>query len=132
MPSHGFWSHSLDIEGKSISGLHQRSLVSRSIMCAIEREPLLCFRDVLQGGDHFKVGAALLYSFPGIIRSSCSSLSDLCSALHPATAVCYEVLSDSTAPACGDCVDTSSMPSVLVTGCILGSCVGSAYMGGQP
>jgi hypothetical protein len=34
--------------------------------------------------------------------------------------------------ACGDCVDTSSLPIVLGHCCILGSCVGSAYMGGQP
>jgi hypothetical protein len=34
--------------------------------------------------------------------------------------------------ACGDCVDTGSLPIVLSHCCILGSCVGSAYMGGQP
>jgi hypothetical protein len=34
--------------------------------------------------------------------------------------------------ACGDCVDTSSLPSSAGHCCILGSCVGSAYMGGQP
>ena len=44
---------------------------------------------------------------------------------RPAAGVFYSWFS----PACGDCVDTGSMPGVLVTA---GSSVGSAYMGGQP
>src|SRR6266540_7113312 len=35
-------------------------------------------------------------------------------------------------PACDDCVDTSSYAERAGHCCILGSCVGSAYTGGQP